>query len=303
MKQPSPLLSVLIITYNHEQYIEQTLESVVTQKTAFPFEIVIGDDASTDGTRSLCEAYIKKYPHLIRLLPATKNLGVVPNYIRTLNACDGKYIAHLDGDDYWIDPNKLQKQVDRLEIDPHLTICYTGRKVYYETNNQFCEIIDGEDNKRYYVEDFANNTFFHLSTIVFRRPTDKKITQYLATFKHIVDRPLSIILLAEMGGYAVKIPDICTLFRMNDNSTFTPIKETQKLKRANDMYLQLIALYPHLSKNFNHHLNVAAYFMLRDAYRKKDKPTVHSLAGQILNRSTFTRDWKIKCKAALHFVM
>jgi glycosyltransferase involved in cell wall biosynthesis len=272
MKPISPLLSVLIITYNHEQYIEQTLKSVLTQKTAFPFEIVIGDDASTDGTRRLCEAYIKKYPHLIRLLPATKNLGVVPNYIRTLNACEGKYIAHLDGDDYWIDPNKLQKQVDRLESDPHLTICYTGRKVYYETNNQFCEIIDGEDNKRYYVEDFADSTFFHLSTIVFRKPTDKKITQHLATFTNIVDRPLSIILLAEMGGYAVKILDICTVFRMNDNSTFTPIKEAKRLQMTNDMYLQLKALYPHLSKNFDHHLNVFYASRCLSQKRQTDRP-------------------------------
>ncbi len=256
-----------------------------------------------DGTRSLCEAYIKKYPHLIRLLPATKNLGVVPNYIRTLEACEGKYIAHLDGDDYWIDANKLQKQVDRLENDPNLTICYTGRKVYYENHNQFGNMSDGEDNKRYYVEDFADNTFFHLSTIVFRKPIGNKVIAYLAPFKNIVDRPLSIILLAEMGGYAVKISDICTVFRMNDNSTFTPINEVKRLQMANDMYLKLKALYPQLSKNFDHHLNVAAYFMLRDAYRKKDKPSVHTLASQILNRSTFTHDWKIKCKAALHFVM
>jgi glycosyltransferase involved in cell wall biosynthesis len=300
MKQPSPLLSVLIITYNHEQYIEQTLESVVTQKTAFPFEIVIGDDASTDGTRSICEAYIKKYPHLIRLLPATKNLGVVPNYIRTLEACEGKYIAHLDGDDYWIDANKLQKQVDRLENDPNLTICYTSRRVFREDWNGFYAIIDGEDNKRYFAEDFAENTFFHLSTIVFRKPMTDTIVKHLATFKHIVDRPLSIMLLMEMGGYAIKIPDICIVFRMNNNSTYTSIDEVKRLRTTNEMYTQLKVLYPQLSKYFNHHLNVAAYFMLRDAYRKKDRPTVRNLATQILNRPTSAQHWQLKVKTALH---
>ena len=124
-----PKVSILIISYNHEQYIAQTLDSVLMQKTDFPFEIVIGDDASPDKTRNICEDYAQKYPHIIRVLPTPQNLGVVPNYIRTLAACRGQYIAHLDGDDYWIDDEKLQKQVNRLDADPNLTICYTSRRI------------------------------------------------------------------------------------------------------------------------------------------------------------------------------
>lgn len=298
-----PLVSVLIISYNHEQYMAQTLESVLMQKTNFHFEIVVGDDASPDNTRGICEAYIQKYPDIIRVLPTPHNLGVVPNYIRTLKACRGKYIAHLDGDDYWIDAEKLQKQVDRLEADPDLTICYTSRRVYREDWGGFYSIEDGVSDKRYYVQDFASTAFFHLSTIMFRRPVDDTIAQHLALFKNIVDRPLSIMLLEEMGGYAVKIPDIGIVFRMNNNSMFTPTDEIKRLRMTNEMYAQLTELYPHLAKYFNFHLNVAAYFMLRDAYRKKDKTTVRRLVNQILSRPTAPLNLQIKLKAALHFVL
>jgi glycosyltransferase involved in cell wall biosynthesis len=273
-----PLLSVLIITYNHEAYIEQTLDSVIMQQTKFDFDIVIGDDASSDRTRLICEQYVAKYPHLIRLIPHTANVGVVPNYIRTLEACRGKYIAHLDGDDYWIDAEKLQKQVDRLDTEPNLTMCYTSRRVFREDWNGFYAITDGEDNKKYYVEDFAGNAFFHLSTIVFRKPPNQTIVNHLSRFKNIVDRPL----------------------RMNNNSLFTPTDEIKRSLMTNAMYAELTHLYPHLAKYFNQHLNVSAYFALRDAYRKHDKTTVRQLAAQIIRRPTFIGQWKLKLKAALH---
>lgn len=316
-----PLLSVLIISYNHEQYIEQTLDSVISQKTTFPFEIVIGDDASPDKTRAICLKYAEKYPNLIRVMPKTKNLGVVPNYIRTLKACEGQYIAHLDGDDYWIDPLKLQKQVDKLRTNSDFIMCYTSRQVFREDwkdlaseterahlknyygedlGNGFFSIKDGEDNKYYRVEDFCGNTFFHLSTLVFKKPVTDVVINHLARFKNIVDRPLSIILLQELGGYAVKIPDVCIVFRMNKNSLFSPADEIKRNRMTNEMYATLNELYPNLSKHFNYHLNVSAYFELRHAYRQKDKTTVRTLATQIISRPTFKNNWQLKFKAALH---
>ncbi len=295
-----PLLSVLIIAYNHERYIKQTLDSVLMQQTTFNFEIVIGDDASSDNTRAICNAYVEKYPNVIRLMPESLNLGVVPNFIRTFQACRGKYIAHLDGDDYWIDADKLQKQVNELEQDPNLTMCFTSRKIYDEDIDKFYEPTDGESGKRYFAKDFADNMFFHLSTIVFRKPVADTVLRHLATFKRIVDRPLSIILLEELGGYAKKIPDICIVFRMNSQSLFTPADEVKRSLMSNEMYRQLAVIYPHLSKYFNHHLDVSAYFMLRAAYVKKDYPTVRNLAFEMLKRPSFTQNWRLKLKAALH---
>ena len=95
------LVSVLIITYNHEKFISETIESALNQRTDFKFEIVIGEDFSTDKTREVCESYKKLNPEVINLLPSKKNWGVIPNFIRTHKECKGKYIALCEGDDYW----------------------------------------------------------------------------------------------------------------------------------------------------------------------------------------------------------
>ena len=106
-----PTVSVAVITYNHEKFIGQAIESVLMQETAFVVELVIGEDCSTDGTRRIVQAYAEKYPNVIRALLPEKNLGMARNYDAVWQACRGKYIAWLEGDDYWRTPQKLQKQV------------------------------------------------------------------------------------------------------------------------------------------------------------------------------------------------
>lgn len=113
-----PLVSVVMITYNHEKYLAQAIESVLTQKTDFPVELIIGEDCSTDQTRALALAYQNRYPERIRIRFPERNLGVMPNFIGTLEAARGKYIALCEGDDYWCDERKLQKQVAILEDNP-----------------------------------------------------------------------------------------------------------------------------------------------------------------------------------------
>jgi glycosyltransferase involved in cell wall biosynthesis len=113
-----PKVSVLMITYNHAKYIGQAIESVLMQKTTFPMEVVIGEDCSTDGTRAIVQTYSQRYPELIRAILPETNQGPFHNLRRTLNACRGEYVAGLEGDDYWTDPNKLQIQADFLDSHP-----------------------------------------------------------------------------------------------------------------------------------------------------------------------------------------
>ncbi|MBK9329822.1 MAG: glycosyltransferase [Sphingobacteriales bacterium] len=110
-----PLLSVCIITYNHKNYIRQAIEGALMQETKFSYEIIIADDCSTDGTREILLEYKEKYPDLITLILQEKNVGAAKNYIDLLNAPASKYIAYVEGDDCWTDPDKLQIQVDFLE--------------------------------------------------------------------------------------------------------------------------------------------------------------------------------------------
>ncbi len=125
-------VSVLVITYKHEKYIGQALDSIVSQKANFEFEVVIGEDFSPDGTRAVCEQYAAKYPGLIRLLPSEHNHGAINNLLRTLRECKGEYVAICEGDDYWIDDHKLQKQVDFMDAHPDFTTCFTGVQIHDE---------------------------------------------------------------------------------------------------------------------------------------------------------------------------
>ena len=124
-------VSIFLLTYNQEQFIEQTIQSILAQKTNFRYQLVIGEDCSTDNTRKICEQYAEEYTEKIKLLPSEKNHGLIQNFIRTYRECDGKYVAICDGDDYWTDPLKLQKQVDFLDDNPEYSIVFTSFKFLF----------------------------------------------------------------------------------------------------------------------------------------------------------------------------
>jgi glycosyltransferase involved in cell wall biosynthesis len=119
-------VSVCLITFNHERFIAQAIESVLLQSVDFNYEIVIGEDFSSDKTRDIVIDYQKQYPDKIRLILPEENLGYYGQkiFVQTVQACGGEYIAILDGDDYWTTPNKLQQQVDFLDSRPECAICF-----------------------------------------------------------------------------------------------------------------------------------------------------------------------------------
>ena len=124
-------VSCHVITYNHINYISQCIEGILMQKTNFDFEIIIGDDLSTDGTREIVIDYAQKYPELIRLNLRTERGKGIPgkeNFVSTMQMCSGDFVTLCDGDDYWTDPCKLQKQVDFLEVNMDYSICWTKYK-------------------------------------------------------------------------------------------------------------------------------------------------------------------------------
>ena len=114
-----PMVSVVFITYNHEKYVRKALMSVLEQETTFPFEVIVGEDCSTDNTRAILSEIKAQYPEQVKLLFREQNLGrPTLNVYQTSMACTGKYVAYLEGDDYWSDTKKLQKQVNFLEAHP-----------------------------------------------------------------------------------------------------------------------------------------------------------------------------------------
>ena len=130
-----PVLSVIFITYNHERYVEKALRSVCEQETDFPFEVVVGEDCSTDRTREILKKVAEEYPDRVRLLFREKNFGrPTLNVYNTTMECRGEFLAYLEGDDYWTDPHKLRKQVDFLRSNPEYMACTHG-----------CVMVDEED--------------------------------------------------------------------------------------------------------------------------------------------------------------
>ncbi|WP_430895822.1 MULTISPECIES: glycosyltransferase family 2 protein [unclassified Paraflavitalea] len=120
-----PLLSVCIVTYNHEKYIRQCLDSALAQQTNFPFEIIIGEDCSKDATRAIIQEFEQHYPETIVPIYHDRNVGAARNNFEfVFGKARGKYLAILDGDDYWTDHQKLQKQVDYLEAHPETSFCF-----------------------------------------------------------------------------------------------------------------------------------------------------------------------------------
>lgn len=138
-----PLVSISCITYNHEDYIVDAIEGFLMQKTNFDFEILIHDDASTDRTAQIIRDYQKRYPEIIKPILQTENQhskGVKRiSYIYNHNRSKGKYIALCEGDDYWTDENKLQKQVDYMEQNPDCSMCFHAVNIKDEKRNKIVE--------------------------------------------------------------------------------------------------------------------------------------------------------------------
>jgi len=192
LNKPKPMVSVFMITYNHENYIAQAIKSVLLQKTSFDYDIIIGEDCSTDNTRNVVLEYAEKNPDKFKLLLNKQNIGPVANQLATLQACTGKYVALCEGDDYWTDPYKLQKQVDFLEANPEYGLVHTNYSMLLEENNEITsKRLDNNDNL-YHDISFSQLLLGNLIgtlTVCFKKNILKKFSLDYTRFK-MGDYPL-----------------------------------------------------------------------------------------------------------------
>lgn len=171
----NPKLSICCITYNHAKFIRQALDGFMMQKTNFPFEIIIHDDASTDGTADIIREYEKKYPDIIRVTYQTENqwskgIDVLKAFVYP--KIQGQYVALCEGDDYWIDENKLQKQVDFLDTHPEFNVCFHPVKVIWE-DNRASESIFPKPKFRFNkdiltLQDLLKHNFIQTNSVMYR---------------------------------------------------------------------------------------------------------------------------------------
>ncbi len=179
-------VSVFMISYNHEKFIGQAIESIVSQKTNFPFQLVISDDCSPDGTRAICERYQAMYPAIINLLPAGPNLGPIGNTLKTLEACTGGYVAFCEGDDYWTSPYKLQKQVDFLDANPDYSLCFSP-----------VDIVTEEGVRRLGFNEFKKDTYTIEDFIL---ASENIVPTPSMMIRNLLPRPFPAFLVEAVGG-------------------------------------------------------------------------------------------------------
>lgn len=221
-----PLVSVCIPTFQHKLFISECLDSVLNQVTDFPFEILIGEDASTDGTREICLKYAAKFPDRIQLFlrndhDKLKILGRTSgrkNYLQNFKAAKGKYIATLDGDDLWTDPNKLQLQVNQLESHPNAFLCCTDFKPGYSLKESFNSTEFHDPKTEFYpIQNLKKISYLgHISNWIFRNDLGEFYNSKAAERGPILDLLLFSYFKQKGGIIHIGIPT--SFYRMNSLS-------------------------------------------------------------------------------------
>lgn len=202
MSNDNLMVSVAMLTYNHEKYISQAIESVLSQKVNFQYEIVIAEDCSTDKTREIVKKFGQKNNRIIRVIYQEKNLGAWENNKILLSSLKGKYVAALEGDDYWIDPYKLQKQVDFLEANPDYGLVFTDANHLHEETGEIIKSYDKTFRRNIPTGNVFENLLYgnpyRTCTAVFHRETvDKKFHLFSQNQFKVGDRLLWFLIAGE----------------------------------------------------------------------------------------------------------
>lgn len=234
--EKTPLVSVCCITYNHAPYISQCVDGFLMQKTSFPFEIIINDDCSNDGTTEILKDYAIKYPDLIHLILHDENQyskgirRILATFVYPV--AKGKYIALCEGDDYWIDPYKLQKQVDYLEAHPECTLVCNRTKIKSEKDQSFMDdncclnndgVLDAKDVIR------KGGLYISTCSLIYRSSLTSFYPEYCKKC-HVGDYPLQI--LAAMKGSVYYLNDPMSVYRVNNPMSWVGRTASKSIKES-----------------------------------------------------------------------
>ena len=234
LKREWPIkLSVMVVTYNQERYIEQTLNSALMQRTNFPFEIVIGEDCSKDRTREICQRFADKYPDKIRLLLREKNLGMHENHRQTHFECRGQYIAMLEGDDFWTHPDKLQRQVDFLDAHPECVLCYHNVLIFDEHTNEEAFYCRPNHPEIQSIDDLMQEIFVNTASVVMRNGL---FEAFHDTGKDLLMGDWSYYIWLASFGKLGYLPDVMACYRQHEKGTWMSASVGERIGNVVKMY-------------------------------------------------------------------
>ena len=251
MKNQDVIVSIICVTYNHEPYIRQCLEGFVMQNTDFAIEVLIHDDASTDKTADIFREYEAKYPDLIKPINQIENQyskGVKINAIYNYPRAKGKYIAFCEGDDYWIDPLKLQKQVDFLEANPEYSMCFHRSNILNELEINLVINPEVIEDKDYSANELFENWIVPTASIVYRSSIYTPMDKYINPGR-ILNGDIILVLNCASRGKIRGSSDTMSVYRMHSGGVTydTRISKNRTMKYP-DHYLFIKDNFPMVSK-------------------------------------------------------
>ena len=236
-------VSVLVVTYNHARFVRQALDSALAQRLPQPFEVLVSEDCSTDGTREIVQEYAKRHPHLVRLLLSERNLHSNEVVARGVRAARGRYVAVLDGDDYWTSDDKLGAQVAFLDVRPDVTICFHNVQVVDEHSQTTGRLWNAPGQPEVSgLHELLRGNFIATSSVVYRRAAVSEIPAWYGGFFPVTDWPLHVLYARE--GRIGYLDRTLGAYRLHGGGLFSTLGEREKLEANADFYRRLRAFSP-----------------------------------------------------------
>ena len=233
-------VSVLVVTYNHEKFVGEALQSVLSQRLPQPFEILISEDCSTDGTREIVRGFAKTHPHLIRLLLSERNLRSNEVVARGFRAARGRYIAYLDGDDFWTSNDKLRMQITFLDAQPDLTICFHNVQVVDEHSQSIGRLWTAPGQPELSgLHELLRGNPIAASSVVYRRAAVAELPAWYERFFPVTDWPLHVLYARE--GRIGYLDRTLGAYRLHSGGLYSTLGEREKLEANADFYRRLRA--------------------------------------------------------------
>lgn len=230
--EKTPFVSIVCNTYNHVNFIRQCLDGFIMQQTSFPFEILVHDDASTDGTAEIVREYERNYPDLIKPIYQKENQyskGVKVSFVYQYSRVKGKYIALCEGDDYWTDPLKLQKQVDYLEDNPDYVLCAHYYRQFFQESQAFGDILPLKLNGgiSFTLEDYISYRHWYTQplTTVFRSDMMNGIIS--KNYEYFKDASLFFAILSFGKGYLY--PETMGIYRIQSGGVWSSASRQERI--------------------------------------------------------------------------
>lgn len=308
-------ISVVVITYNQQETIGQTLDSILMQNGDFDLELVIGEDCSPDGTYTICADYAQRYPKQIKLLSGPKNLGITANYFRTLQACTGEFIGDIAGDDYYCDDHALEKQMQYLQAHPEVGVLGANGYRYYVKRNEKVlgenEQVNKMDAKEFFFSpSYRGGVIVSGGGMMFRR----SLLQYI-DYDEIISRKLPVEDYPMQAIWSQhtkfwRLDDPIVVYRVyKESSTFVPFEHPKYLsyykgladtrRYLNELFPEDICFSEEWLQEYEFYKEFLLYLHKRDY--KKSKQLIADASSRIPH-SAKVKQAKHFTKTWLHFM-